>query len=239
MKYSSAFTVASHDLDSRGNIRISALMRFMQEAAYLNMKNGSPTAEELRSDGRVFLLSRMTVSIYGKFSHRDELTVYTWPSAESGVSYERCFSVYRDGMLMAEAESVWILFDFKNRKIMRTGEVELNYGGDDGIGLDLPRRLKYPEEAELLLEGCHTASYADTDKNGHINNTVYADILCGFVPEIKSGDGSPVSFYINYSNECLLDDEIKIYRAGDIGEWYFRTVRGDGKTNIEAKILTE
>ena len=74
-----------------------------------------------------------------------------------------------------------------------------------------------------------------------MNNTVYADLLSGYIPEVKSGEGRIVSFYINYSNECRLDEEMKIYRAcgSAEGEWYFRTIRSDGKVNVEAKILTE
>lgn len=239
MKWTESFTVCSHDIDASGNIKVAALMRYMQEAAFLNMAGMGPSADELRDQGRVFLLARVTLSVYGNAAHRDVIRVETWPSAKKGVNYERCFAIFCGERKICEAESVWTLFDFKNRRILRVTDGDYDYGHDEGLGLDLPRRLILPESAELILEGCHTVSYADIDANGHMNNTVYADLLSGFVPEIKNGGASAASFYINYSNECRLDDEMKIYRAGGDGEWYFRTIRSDGKVNIEAKILTE
>lgn len=252
MRWSESFTVNSHDIDAAGNIKIGALMRFMQETAYLNMAGMKPSAEELRKEGRAFLLARITVSVYGDVSHRDVLRVETWSSEKKGVSYERCFSVYRGEEKICEAQSVWMLFDFVKRKILRVSDGDYDYGHDQSLELELPRRLSVPDEdgknENFILEGCYTASFSDVDENGHMNNTVYADLLSGYVPEIRQkcvngrghGCGKKiVSLYINYSNECRLDEEIKIYRAGGDGEWYFRTVRPDGKVNIEAKILTE
>ncbi len=135
---------------------------------------------------------------------------------------------------------MWTLYNFRDKKIVRVTDMEgFVYGFDDPLSLDLPRRLSYPDGASLALIGTHTATYADTDENGHINNTVYADILSGFVPEVASKTARIVSFYINYANECPIGDELRIYRTGEEGEWYFRTQKSDAKTNVEVKILTE
>jgi hypothetical protein len=70
-----------------------------------------------------------------------------------------------------------------------------------------------------------------------MNNTVYADMLCGFLDL----HGARVSrFSINYMNEAPYGDGLSVFgRAGDGDVHFFRTLRGDGKTNIEASVQLE
>lgn len=240
MKWKESFRICSNDVDAFGNIKPGAIMRYMQETAYLHMEGIHPSANELRTQGKAFLLARASLSIYGNLSHRDEIDVETWESERKGVGFGRCFSVSCGGVTVAEMASVWTLYNFAERKIIRVSDADnIVYGSDEELALDLPRRLIYPDADELVLIGTHTASFSDTDKNKHINNTVYADILSDFVPEIRTGDARIVSFYINYANECRMDDEIRIYRTGETNEWYFRTLRSDGRINVEVKIITE
>lgn len=239
MKWTESYRINSHDLDAAGNIRVAALMRYMQETAYCHMAGMKPSAEELRAEGRVFLLARAAVSVYDNVSHGDTIEVTTWATESKGVAFGRCFSIRANETLISEAETVWTFYDFEARKILRVGDVTLYYGTDEELGLDLPRRLSYPDPDSLVLQGCHTVIYADVDENRHMNNTVYPDVLSGFVPEIKDGTGRVVSMYINYSAECREDDEMRIYRSGGDGEWYFKTLRSDGRVNVEAKIITE
>ncbi len=240
MKWKETFRVCSHDLDAAGNIKPGALMRYMQETAYLHMAGIRPSAEELRADGKAFLLARASLSIYKNPAHRDEIEVYTWETERRGVGFGRSFSVISNGITVAEMASVWTLYNFRDKKILRMTDAEdIFYGADEELALDLPRRLSYPDDTSLTLIGTHTVAYTDTDENLHVNNTVYADLLSGFVPEVKDRSARTVSLYINYANECKLDDELRIYRTGEAGEWYFRTLRSDGKTNVEVKILTE
>lgn len=240
MKWKETFRICSHDIDAAGNIKPGALMRYMQETAYLHMEGVHPSADELREEGKVFLLARASLSIYGNLAHRDEIKVETWESERKGVGFGRCFSVSRGGIVVAEMSSVWTFYNFSKHKILRVTDVEdISYGCDEDLPLDVPRRLSYPDGGEFVLIGTHTASFSDTDVNGHINNTVYADVISDFVPEIRDSSARIVSFYINYANECRLDDEIRIYRTGEVGEWYFRTLRSDGKVNVEVKVITE
>ncbi len=240
MKWTETFRIYSHDLDAAGNIKVGALMRYMQETAYLHMAGIRPSAEELRFSGLVFLLARASLEIYKNLSHGEVITVSTWEAERKGVGFGRCFNVSSDGITVAEMSSVWTLYNFRDKKIVRVTDADsISYGADEELALDLPRRLSYPEDAPLSLIGTHTSAFSDTDENLHINNTVYADILSGFVPEVKDRTARIVSFYINYANECPLDGELRIYRTGETGEWYFRTQREDGKTNVEVKILTE
>lgn len=107
------------------------------------------------------------------------------------------------------------------------------------LDLDLPRRITFPEDVPLTLRGEYTAGYADTDVNCHMNNTAYADLFCNYIPEIKNGIARASSVHICYMRELHEDNTVKIYGCCSDDIYYFRTVLSDGKTNAEAKIITE
>ena len=83
-----------------------------------------------------------------------------------------------------------------------------------------------------------TPRYSDMDVNAHVNNTRYAAFVCDFLPEPEKR--RVVRFSLSYLTEAAAGEILKVYRAdaGD-GVFFFRTVRRDGKTNLEAEIVTE
>ncbi len=239
MGWKETYRVMSHDVNMMGTFRAAAMMRYMQETAYRHMNGTGPAEGVLRRDGRAFLLSRIALNVKGTIRHGDDFELETWAEESSGISFGRTFLLRSEkGELIAEARSVWILYDFGARRIMRCSELEHSYGAEPPHDMELPRRLTLPQELEFEPVGDHRVRYADVDVNGHMNNTVYADVLCGEIPEICSGEARVSSLYINYSNECKLGGTISICRGGGAGDWYFRTYRDDGKHNVDARITT-
>ena len=232
------YRVLAHDVDMTGTFRIAAMMRYMQETAYRHMDGTGPSEEDLRAEGRAFLLARIIVKVHEGLAHGDEFELETWAEESQGISFGRTFIIRSGGRLIAEARSVWVLFNFLERRILRVNVLDPLYGPEAPYEMELPRRLALPEGAEPHLCCERRVDYSDVDVNGHMNNTVYADLLCGCVPEIRSGEARVSTLYINYSNESKLDDTLTVERYGERGQWYFRTHRGDGKLNIEAKITT-
>ncbi len=239
MSWKETYRVMSHDVNMKGTFRAAAMMRYMQETAYRHMNGTGPAEEALRQEERAFLLSRIALNVTGTVRHGDSFELETWAEASSGIGFGRAFVLRTSGgEPFAEARSVWVLYDFNERRIMRISEFEHNYGSEPPYEMELPRRLTVPDGTEFLPAGEHRVSYADVDVNGHMNNTVYADVLCGEIPEICSGEARVESLYINYSNECRLGGVITIGRGGGAGDWYFRTYRDDGKHNVDARITT-
>ena len=91
--------------------------------------------------------------------------------------------------------------------------------------------MKLP--ACLTDVGGYGVHYGDVDQNRHMNNTKYPDMYSNFLPL----NGKMIrSITINYSNEAVIGEKLRVQRAEDNGLFYFRTVRSDGKVNSEAEI---
>lgn len=237
MKWTEHYKINAHDVDFNNIVSATGLLRYMQDTANCNMEGQKPSYNELFESGRAFVLSRMKVSIYGILRSHDEIDVSTWACESTGASFKRCFSVEKDGMKIAEAASVWALIDRNAQKLVRVSDFENNYCIDEMVELDLAPRFRLPSDINLTLVGDRSVEYRDVDMNRHINNTRYADILCGYIPDMSKK--RVINMEISYIGEAPMGDTLKVYMTESDGTYYFRTVRSDGKTNIEAEIMLE
>jgi len=237
MKWTEEYKINVHDADLNGTVSASGVLRYMQDTANLQMLGQGPSYDELFDAGYSFILSRIGLSIYAPLHAHDTIVSQSWAVASRGVTYNRCYRILRDGDIVAEATSVWALVGVEDRKLHRVGEVPLHYSEDAPLELDLPARFRIPEAASMRLMGERTVLYADVDRNGHLNNTHYPDILCSYLPDMK---GKRVaSMVLNFASEAPLGETEKIYCGEYDGTYYVRSVRPSGAVNAEAEILLE
>ena len=240
MKYVCGFDVNSHDIDVCGNLRASAALRYMQEAANLQLYTTGYSYDQMRADGKVYILSRLNLSVYGAVHAHDKLTAETWLYECRGAVFNRAHRLYCRGVLAAEAITVWALVGVADRKIYRVTDIDTSKHTDtESVGIDAPVRVNL-RDVPLSLCGEREVYYADCDENGHMNNTVYPDMLFSFTPEARMKTGERVvSLNVSFLNEAPLGDVLRIYTAVNDGARCFRTVRSDGKTNVEAEMVIE
>ena len=238
MRWTENYIVNSHDPDMNHIVSASGMMRYMQDAANCQMEGEKPSYNEVLEQGKAFVLSRLRMSIYHPLYNHDKIETQSWACESSGASFNRCYCVKKDGVIVAEATSVWALLDVANHRLCRVSDFENGYSMDDMLQLDMPARFRIPQEINLSLVGERCVEYQDVDMNRHINNTRYPDILCGYLPTMEGM--RVIKLEINYISEAPLGEALKIYMgsAGD-GTYYFRTVRSSGKTNVEAEIMLE
>ncbi len=237
MKWTGEYIVNANDVDMNFVVTVSNICRYMQDAANCQMEADGPSYKELFDRGLAFVLSRMNLSIYAPLHSHDKIETQSWACESKGVTFNRCYRILRDGVIIAEAVSMWALAGVHDKKLHRVNEFDLPYGEDAMLELDMPARIKIPEEVEFRLVGEHTVMYGDTDMNGHMNNTKYPDMICGFIGDMQGQ--RVISMALNFVTEAPLGETLKVYHGIVDGVHYIRTVRGDGKTNIEAEIITE
>ncbi len=247
MKETVKFTVSVHDEDAFGNMRASAVLRRMQECANVQLQkmtapNGRRTVEDMAEKNRGFILCKLNMKVYRACKAYDGLTVESWISKERGVVSERLYKVFCGNELVAEGASAWAIIE-GGEKILRVSEYEdLSVHDGDTCTVETPRHLRIPCPEKLEFVGEKTVLYSDIDLNGHINNTNYPDMLASFIPEMRyvrfSNDrGRYISgINISFVSDAPLGDTVKIYSYKEDGVYYFRTVRGDGKINVEAHV---
>ncbi len=233
MKYKDTHKIISQYTDADGVLKPAALLRYMQEAAANAMIADGPSYEELAERGLIFVLSKITLMIYADIHANETITAETWATESVRASFNRAYRVLRDGIVVAEAASVWALLDTNRRRLVRTSDIELGYREDAPLEIDIPAKLLLPENMKLIGE--RRVCYSDVDRNRHMNNTAYADMICDHI--FRSGIGRVSRMTISYQNEAPFGEELKVYASSEDDVHYIRTIRSDGKVNIEAEVL--
>lgn len=238
MKEVQKYRINSHDEDAWGVVTASHVLRYMQETANLQLYHTHPTPAELKESGRAFILSKLVMSIYAALHGFEEIEVETWLAEAKGVSFTRNYRMKRDGATVAEATSVWALVDTEDKHLFRVTDVDVTSHADpEQSALDLPKRMRIPPDVPLTLVGERTIFYADVDSNRHMNNTNYPDMLCSFIPDMAGR--RVLTARLNFISEAPLGCTLKVYTGEVDGVRYFRTLREDGRVNIEAEMILE
>ena len=238
MKYQENYNVKFHDTDVNEVVSVSHILKFMQETSMRHMKARRPSYEELFDDKKAFILSNIRLEIYNPIYAYEDISCKTWACPSRGFSFMRSYSIERNGEAMAEAHTTWALVDTESKKLYRVNDVDLsNYDTDEPVSLENPLRIRIPNDIPMSLSGEYTVCFTDTDLNGHMNNTNYPDMIinCLANPEnirIKS-------IGISFVNDIKRGESVKLYTVKTDGKLFFRSIKEDGSTNIEAELIIE
>ncbi len=242
MAYTLKTAVSSHDIDTNCNATPSALLRYFGEAVDSNMREYSPSYQELFDSGLSFIVSRTAVRIFRPIKEYEALSVSTWATEAKGAAFPRSYIIEADGERVAECVMIWALLDMKEKRLLRGSDFDVSrYGVGEVLELS-SARLRLPRDIEMNRVGSVQVHFRDIDRNYHMNNTKYYDLLFGYVPDFDK-------YYmkeclLNFVGEAKLGDGIEIFiseaERSESGElsYYFKT-EVSGKTNIEAKITLE
>lgn len=230
MEYRMKNVVDVHDVDYNGIAKTSSIMKYIQTAAQCQLTESGMSYDNLKSQKRAFILSRIKLEILKPLKAHTPITAITYPCESRGYSFLRCYGLECDGELVARAISIWALIDTESRALVKVRDFELGLETLPQNGLILSP-MKLP--SSMVDIGGYGVHYGDVDQNRHMNNTRYPDMYSNFLPlENKMIR----SITINYSTEAQIGDKLRVQRGEEGGFYYFRTVRSDGKVNSEAQI---
>ena len=239
MAFELKMTVGAHDIDTNCIAAPTSVIKYMMETVDRNMLYCSPTYQELFSRGLSFVVSRTAIEVLRPLKEYEEITVSTWATPSKSVSFPRSYLIKSGNEVVAKGLSVWALLDLNNEKLIRGTEFSVeSYGTGDEIELSVPTRFKMPEDDSFKLCGQKKIMYSDIDRNFHMNNTKYFDMLFDFIPNRENIYMS--SCLMNYVSEAPFGALLNIYVCeGETAEnetfYYFKT-EIDGKINIKAKV---
>lgn len=237
MKYSVKYRITSLDVAPSGAVRPGALLRYFQEAVNLQMKDNPPSSEELFARGHAFILSRTGMEIYKDLLPYDEIEVTTWANTSKGATFVRSAQIFKNGELAADIVTTWALVDINERKLIRVKDAVLGLGTLDELPeIGVPEKVRIPE-GEMGKVGEKTVFYSDIDRNSHMNNTRYVDMMCDFLPDVENKKIR--AFTVNYVSESKLGEKLDIYHKNSDGLDYFCAVKEDGKHSVDVVMNLE
>ncbi len=239
MAYTEIIKVKDYQLGADGTLKDSMMMKFMQHAARCDMTGYGCPYEYLVSKNMCFVLVRCALENYDRAVYDDELRLETWPDGLSGVMFVRRFNVWRGEQLIMSAVTLWCLMDLTARKILRPSACGVEFPPPCELtnSISIPKRVMCPENNNFV--GYYDVRYSDIDTNGHLNNTIYLDIISNCIPDPFN---QHLRFFkIDFAGEAKIGEKLSIYFVeAEENVCYMRSVRAsDGHECFVAKLELE
>jgi acyl-ACP thioesterase len=225
MKFRQTAEVEYDEVDSNFRLKLSVLFQRLQRAALFHSDQVGMGIREMLAIGGAWILSRMMVEIHRIPVYQDKLTVETWHKGPSGVMTERAFVLSCNGETVCVAESQWLFFDLKKKRIARVpDQVSAAYTTEKENVLDkgvtnFPVDRKFEPEQVLSV----STREGDYDSNGHVNNTTYLDYLSTLIKRKGLAADRLKRIGILYRKEIAKEVQtIQVGASADKGSVKFR-----------------
>ena len=239
MKFTQDYTIRWHDTNANREITPSSVLTFMQETTNMHIQTMYPNLEYIRDVlHQAFILTKVYMRFYEPAYAYDKITVETWTGVESrGFTFYRSFAIKKNDVVIADALTTWCLIDTLDHKLLPVNKFENNFVDEESLKVDMPRKIKFPNDKELEFISNRKIVYSDIDYNKHMNNTHYPNMLVDFLP-------TPEKFRVkelmlSFIKGAIYNDEIKIHRVQDNDTFYFKTINSEGSVCLEAFMKTE
>lgn len=230
--------ISSRDVDGNGVCRPSALLGHLQEAATLAAEHGGFGRQVLMEEcGGFWMLARMWYQLRRPLRWEEQITVHTWHRGGKGALMYRDYDIYAGQELVGEGVSGWVLVERESRKLLRLSHVDAlaNTGGGTLCKSKTLQRVALPKELELAEQ--RRMRYSDTDINGHVNNTRYADFACDALElEKLPHDRFLSSMQLDYAAECQAGENIRMLTGVQDGAYYVRGEDAQGAERFAARM---
>lgn len=231
--------IESYEVQPNDIVRPSTLFRLFQKASGDDLDQIGLTYDFLRDNGIVFVLTKITLKYFENIHSYDIVEITTRPRCCKGVSFVRDFDVFVSGKRVAYATSTWVLLDINSRKLLRPSAIDklgtIKTDSENIITIE-DRRMKF--DTTLMKEtDVREVYYSQIDRNGHMNNTFYPDIVYDYFPdEYKDNDkGKIMSVY--YSSEVMRSEKIQIYTKPGENEFLFVAKNPDTGKDIFTSLI--
>lgn len=220
--YEQSFKVFQFECDPWDRMTPGAILRRAQEISTAQCEDLNINNELYRRTNTVFLLSRISLKIMRPFTVGDTVRMETRPYAMHRAVYQRVTTFYNEaGEAFCEIDSRWVLVDTRTHRILRR-EPEgfttpfTEQPGAEGHSFDYLAH----DELTLLREG--VAGYSFCDRNKHLNNSRYADIVCDALPLEKLQKSLPKTMLLFYRSEVALGESYQLFTApaGENGTFF-------------------
>jgi len=233
------FRLSGLDVDGRGRCKASALLNHLQNAAALAAEDGGFSRETLvERYGAFWMLARSWYRLSRPLVYGDMLTVRTWHRGSKGAIMYRDYDILANGQPEGESVSAWVLASLDSRKLMRLGTIAEFQGTDGGALCKTMTLAKLRQPGDLREVERRPMRYSDTDLNGHVNNTRYADFACDAVEmERIPEDRFLAEMQIGYLAECRPGEALSIQAGGQGDSRFVRGVDADGKPRFESALF--
>lgn len=217
MKFTTSITLYNSYFDKNDRLTAKSILSIFQDVASTHAEDIGVGYMSMLQKNLYWVLSRIKFDIIKMPEPNQIVIVETWPHPKGKIDFDRDMRILNtSGDVLITAVSKWCVIDTTTRALMRTENV--NYMGEcylDVNYLDRFNKIVLPNQPEINAL-VHIVNFSDLDHNGHMNNTNYASLIANIMQ-----DKTYSHFEINFTKECLINDEIIVSQMMQDNQNYF------------------
>ena len=239
--YTGRFHLSSQDIDCHYRLRPSTLLGFLQDVAAEAAAQFHATREEMVQKYNLFwMVARVRYQLSAPITWGQELTIQTWHRGSERTLMYRDYLLSVDGKEVGRATTVWVLCNLTTRKLERFSnfpEFEGTDGGELCWDTKVPH-LHLPDELQTVER--RQMHFSETDVNGHVNNTRYADFMCDALGDrLAAPDAFVSELQIGYLAECKMGDTLELRLTQADGRYYIQGLGGENSPRFEGYLVVK
>lgn len=119
MVYQRKYKILASDVDINQRLRMSTLMRFLQELSIAHTEELGCTKEKTLDRGLLWVVSRVRFQMMRAIRYDEEVTLVTWPGKMQHVLFPRYYRIFdKDGEMVLNGSAIWFLIDQVQRTFL-------------------------------------------------------------------------------------------------------------------------
>lgn len=215
-------TICNYDVIFNKTHKPSAIYKYFQQIATEDLDTFGLDSKALLDKGMAFVLARMKTVFHKPLFCYEKLNLSSCHRRTKGVSFIRDYILSRDGEVVSETSSYWVLIDIATRRICRPSVLPLENAPNELCSFEIDDRFTFPENVETSFFD-YTVVFGDIDENNHMNNTRYPDICLDAINGLEENEFAS-EIRIDYLNEARISEELSLeYTNTPVnGKYYFR-----------------
>ena len=204
------FTLTHLHTDRFDRAKLSVILHFIQEAAGTHSQLLAVGGDTLAGKHLFWAATRTRLQITRLPRLDETITVETWPMPTTRVAYPRSVIAYdAAGNELFRAITLWVLMDETTRAMVLPGRSGITVDGTlTGNELAVPHAIA---ARPMVNQVTRRVGYTLLDRNGHMNNTRYADWLDDLLPAAFHGAHPAQELTLCYMSEALEGEEIALH----------------------------
>lgn len=234
--FDDAFRVMQFECDPFDRMSPGGVLRRVQEAGTMHCETLGIDEETYRREHSVFLTSQLSLRAVRMPALYERVKLQTRAYGMKRAVFQRVTSIYAEsGEPLCEVDARWVLVDTETRRIMRRTPDFLrdfdDEAGEEGHDAKLPKQDAVPE-----VMAVKKAVLSLCDRNGHLNNTCYADLMCDLLPPQRMEANHVKNMAVAYRREIPLGSEFEMgmLPMGQNGSYF--VAFQDGKKSFEGYV---
>ena len=198
--------ICNYDVLFNKTHKPSSVYKYFQQIATEDLDTFNVDSKALLERGLAFVLARMKTRFYKPICVYDKLSLSSCHRKTKGVSFIRDYVLKKDGEVVAETSSYWVLIDINSRRICRPSVLFSEQVLNELCSFEIEDRFVFPE-GEETENYTYNVVFSDIDENIHMNNTRYPDICLDAMGGIKE-DEFVSDIRIDYLSEAREGDSL-------------------------------